>query len=150
MAGVALYRDLEEALTTGEVIELTHRLETVKVLPPNAQNDPKLYGAVTEVGIGKAEATAPGRRRVFCMAVTSDVGLGRGRPSSWSAAVDKLCYGGGDQRRLMVRGMEQSCPIVQPILDAMIWPGRNPFRLGRAGVGPIPPRRQSPTPTRRL
>jgi hypothetical protein len=36
------------------------------------------------------------------MAVTSGVGLGRGRPSSWSAAIDKLCYGGGDQRRLMV------------------------------------------------
>jgi hypothetical protein len=34
--------------------------------------------------------------------VTSDVGLGRGRPSSWSAAVDQLCYGGGDRRRLMV------------------------------------------------
>jgi len=36
------------------------------------------------------------------MAVTSDVGLGRGRPSSWSSAVDQLCYGGGDRRRLMV------------------------------------------------
>jgi hypothetical protein len=36
------------------------------------------------------------------MAVTSDVGLGRGRPSSWSAAVDQLCYGAGDRRRLMV------------------------------------------------
>lgn len=102
MAGVALYGDLEAALISGNAIELTHRLETVKVLPPNAQNDPELYGAVTEVGIGKAEATAPGRPRVFCMAVTSGVGLGRGRPSSWSAAIDKLCYGGGDERRLMV------------------------------------------------
>ena len=36
------------------------------------------------------------------MAVTSDVGLGRGRPSSWSAAVDQLCYGGSDHRRLIV------------------------------------------------
>jgi hypothetical protein len=102
MAGVALYGDLEAALATGDVIELTHRLETVKVLPPRAENDPELYGAVTEVAMAKAEAAAPGRRRVFCMAVTSNVGLGRGRPSSWSAAVDKLCYGGGDQRRLMV------------------------------------------------
>ena len=102
MAGVALYGDLEVALGTGDVIEMTHRLETVKVLPPRVENDPELYGAITEVGIAKAEAAAPGRRRVFCMAVTSNVGLGRGRPSSWSAAVDKLCYGGGDQRRLMV------------------------------------------------
>lgn len=101
MAGVALYGDVEAALVTGDAVELRHRLETVKVLPPHAENDPKLYGAVTEVGIIKAEAAAPRRRRVFCMAVTSNVGLGRGRPSSWSAAVDKLCYG-GDQRRLMV------------------------------------------------
>jgi hypothetical protein len=49
-----------------------------------------------------AEAKAPRRRRVICMAVTSDAGLARGRPSSWSAAVDQLCYGGGDRRRLMV------------------------------------------------
>lgn len=102
MAGVALYGDVEAALSTGDQIALRHRLETVKVLPPNGQNDPELYGAVTEVGIGRAEEHAPGRRRAFCMAVTSSVGLGRGRPSSWSAAVDKLCYGGGDQRRLMV------------------------------------------------
>lgn len=102
MAGVALYGDLEAALSDGGAVELGHRLETVKILPPAGQNDPELYGAVTEIGIGKAEARAPRRRRVFCMAVTSEVGMGRGRPSSWSAAVDQLCYGGGDRRRLMV------------------------------------------------
>jgi len=36
------------------------------------------------------------------MAVSSDVGLGRGRPSSWSVAIDQLSYGGGDLRRLFV------------------------------------------------
>ena len=102
MAGVALYGDIEAALTGAGPIALSHRLETVKILPPNAQNQPKLYGAVTEVGIGKVEALAPRRRRVFCMAVSSSIGLGRGRPSSWSATIDKLCYGGGDQRRLIV------------------------------------------------
>ena len=102
MAGVALYGDLEAALSHGDDVELDHRLETVKILPPAAQNDPELYGAITEVGIAKVEARAPRRRRVFCLAVTSEVGLGRGRPSSWSAAIDQLCYGGGDRRRLMV------------------------------------------------
>jgi hypothetical protein len=102
MAGVALYGDLEAALSHGNPVVLRHRLETVKILPPGGQNDPELYGAITEVGIDKAEARAPRRRRVFCMAVTSEIGLGRGRPSSWSAAIDQLCYGGGDHRRLMV------------------------------------------------
>ncbi len=102
MAGVALYGDVEAALVGGGPVPLNHRLEMVKILPPNAQNDPELYGAVTEIGMSKAEAQAPRRRRVFCMAVSSGIGLSRGRPSSWSATVDKLCYGGGDQRRLMV------------------------------------------------
>lgn len=102
MSGMALYGDLEAALSGGGPVALRHRLETVKILPPAGQNDPELYGAITEVGIGKAEAHAPRRRRVFCMAITSEVGLGRGRPSSWSAAVDQLCYGGGNRQRLMV------------------------------------------------
>lgn len=102
MAGVALYGDLEAALSHGGPVALAHRLETVKILPPAGQNEPRLYGAITATGIARAEDHAPRRRRVFCMAVTSDVGLGRGRPSSWSSAVDQLCYGGGDRRRLMV------------------------------------------------
>lgn len=102
MAGVALYGDLEAALSQGEPVTLGHRLETVKILPPTGPNEPRLYGAITAAGIARAEDRAPRRRRVFCMAVTSEVGLGRGRPSSWSSAVDQLCYGGGDRRRLMV------------------------------------------------
>jgi hypothetical protein len=102
MAGVALYGDLERSLTGADPVTLRHRLETVKILPPRDQNGPELYGAITEIGVGKAEAHSPRRQRVFCMAVTSEVGLGRGRPSSWSAAIDQLSYGGGDRRRLMV------------------------------------------------
>jgi Subtilase family len=102
MSGLALYGDLEAALSQGGPVSLQHRLETVKILPPAGQNDPDLYGAITAAGIDLAERRAPRRRRVICMAVTSDVGLGRGRPSSWSAAVDQLCYGGGDRRRLIV------------------------------------------------
>jgi Subtilase family len=102
MSGVALYGDLETALSRGGPVPLSHRLETVKILPHAGQNDPELYGAITAAGIDLAERHAPRRRRVICMAVTSDVGLGRGRPSSWSSAVDQLCYGGGDRRRLIV------------------------------------------------
>ena len=36
------------------------------------------------------------------MAVTSDIGTNRGRPSSWSAAVDQLCFGDEDARRLIL------------------------------------------------
>src|SRR5260221_12524994 len=102
MSGVALYGDLEAALSHNADIPLRHRLETVKILPPAGQNDPDLYGAITAAGIDLAERRAPRRQRVFCLAVTSDVGLGRGRPSSWSAAIDQLCYGGGERPPLYV------------------------------------------------
>jgi hypothetical protein len=102
MSGVALYGDLQQALAQQGAVELPYWLETVKILPPNGGNDPLLYGAITETGMTKAEANAPHRKRVFCMAVTSEIGLARGRPSSWSAAVDQLTYGGGTLRRLIV------------------------------------------------
>ena len=102
MGGMALYGDLEAALARSGAVTLTHRLETVKILPPAGQNEPHLYGAVTRVGIERAETRDPRRLRVFCMAVTSGVGLARGRPSSWSAAVDQLAYGDGARRRLFV------------------------------------------------
>jgi hypothetical protein len=121
MSGVALYGDLEAALSHGGVVALRHRLETVKILPPAGQNDPDLYGAITGAGIELAERRAPRRRRVICMAVTSDVGLGRGRPSSWSAAVDQLCYGGGDRRRLIVL----STGNLRGDINAADYPDRN-------------------------
>jgi hypothetical protein len=121
MCGVALYGDLQFALATTEAISLGHRLETVKILPPAGQNDPMLYGEITAVGIGKAEQQEPMRRRIFCMAVTSDVGLGRGRPSSWSSALDQLCYGGGSQRRLMVLAVGN----LRGDIEANSYPDRN-------------------------
>lgn len=102
MSGVALYGDLQQTLAQQGAIALPYWLETVKILPPNGGNDPLLYGAITETSMTKAEANAPFRKRVFCMAVTSEIGLARGRPSSWSAAVDQLTYRGGALRRLMV------------------------------------------------
>ena len=99
-----------------------HRLETVKILPPGEQNGPELYGAITEIAIAKAEAQSPRRHRVFCMAVTSEVGLGRGRPSSWSAAIDQLSYGGGDRRRLIVLATGN---LRDDIAPADVYPDRN-------------------------
>jgi hypothetical protein len=102
MAGVALYGDLEAALTRSTPIVLRHRLETVKILPRRGHNPPVLYGAITATSVAMVEARSPRRLRTFCMAVTSDVGMGRGRPSSWSATIDQLAYGDGGNRRLFV------------------------------------------------
>ena len=102
MAGTALYGDLVAALTGNGAIVLTHRLESVKILPPNgaAHNQPDLYGAITAEAIARAEIQAPNRRRAIALAVTSESSM-RGKPSSWSSAIDQLCFD-PDNRRLMV------------------------------------------------
>ncbi len=101
MAGSALYGDLAALLNGNGPVRLTHVLESVKILPDQGQNDPRLYGAITGESIARAEVEAPDRRRAVCMAVTSDIGTSGGRPSSWSAAVDQLCFGDDTIRRLV-------------------------------------------------
>lgn len=101
MAGVGLYGDLVPVLAGGDPVQLPFRLESVRILPPADQaNDPALYGAITGEAIARAEIQAPNRRRAVAMAVTS-ANPARGRPTSWSAAVDQLCFE-EEQRRLIV------------------------------------------------
>lgn len=102
MAGLALYGDLTEVVGTNRRLYLTHRLESVKILPNSGQNEKWLYGAVTADGIAQAEIQAPERSRVICLAITSDDGTAAGKPSSWSAEIDKLSYGDRDLRRLII------------------------------------------------
>jgi hypothetical protein len=92
MAGLAVYRDLCEVLAGSEVIRIDHCLESVKMLPPRGKNDPDAYGAITQECVSRVEVQAPWRKRVICMPVTQD-GSNAGVPSSWSAAIDNLCFG---------------------------------------------------------
>ena len=102
MAGSALYGDLLPLFTSNGPVSITHCLESVKILPDEGENEPKLYGAVTGESIARAEISAPERRRAVCIAVTSDIGTNRGRPSSWSAAIDQLCFGDQTASRLII------------------------------------------------
>jgi len=102
MAGTALYGDLMPLMADHGPVPLTHRLESVKILPDQGENEPRLYGAITAESIARAEVQAPARHRAVCLAVTSDLGTNRGRPSSWSSAVDQLCFGDATTRRLVL------------------------------------------------
>lgn len=102
MAGIALYGDLMPLLDGNGPVTLTHRLESVKILPDEGENEPRLYGAITGESVARAEVQAPARRRAICMAVTSSIGTSQGRPSSWSAAVDKLCFDDPAANRLVL------------------------------------------------
>jgi len=97
MAGLALLGDLGPILSSNEPVKLIHGLESVKLFPrPGNTHSHEAYGAVTIEAVSRVEVAAPFRPRVICMAVTSTEHMERGRPTSWSSAVDKLACGEGD------------------------------------------------------
>jgi hypothetical protein len=102
MAGIAAYGHLEHALFSPAPIQLTHKICSVKILPNIGENPVELWGDLTSQGISIAEIQNPGSLLVYCMAVTSHVDTNRGRPSSWSGAVDALAYGEGESQRLII------------------------------------------------
>jgi Subtilase family len=104
MAGIAGYGNMEEVLTTANKIFITHKLCSVKILPPpNQEQTPKeLWGDITAQAISRAEIQNPEMTLIYCMAVTSKDDAERGRPSSWSGAIDNLTYGEGENQKLII------------------------------------------------
>ncbi len=104
MAGTAAYGDILSLLNGTQPIYVDHILESAKILPPPpATNQKELWGYITSQGISRAEIRAPARKRIICMAVTSDDDRDRGRPSSWSGALDELASGyEDDSKRLII------------------------------------------------
>lgn len=94
MAGLALHGDLVAPLADQAARVLGHRIESVKILPPNGfpPNDPHSYGPITHGAIARAEIQNPDRSRVFCMAVTNENRSGA-EASAWSAAIDQAAAG---------------------------------------------------------
>ena len=67
MAGLALFGDLTPHLAGAGVLSLTHRLESVKILPPDRfdPTEERLYGAFTKQAVALPETGRPDRRRCF-------------------------------------------------------------------------------------
>jgi len=104
MAGLAVFGNLQAALESSGAVEITHCLESSKILPPPPQANPRhLWGHVTAQGISRAEIQAPDRKRITCLAVTAQETRDGGHPTSWSAELDSLAAGvDGVGRRLIV------------------------------------------------
>lgn len=90
LAGLALYGDLVDSLSSRSPITIQHRVESVKLLPAAAGNQKEPHGALTMSAVALPEIARPGVYRIFSMAITSVDARDRGRPSAWSAAVDSL------------------------------------------------------------
>lgn len=106
MAGIVAYGNLTDSLSSAQQIIINHKLESVKILFKSPlKNDPDLWGDITSQGISLAEVQAPDRQRVICLAVSASDTRDRGRPSSWSGAIDNITSGADEDdkpRRLII------------------------------------------------
>jgi hypothetical protein len=94
MAGICGYGDLAVAFNNGSPVSVPYVVESAKIIPPMGTNPYELYGAITAGGVAKVELAQPNRKRLFCLATTTDEDTPhRGRPTSWSAELDQLCFG---------------------------------------------------------
>lgn len=97
MAGLAIYGDLTTVMSSTSSIQIFHQLESVKLINNSDPHDPELYGAVTLESVNTPIVSAPFRSRIYCMAVTDKDQAYYGRPSSWSASLDKITFGNEDE-----------------------------------------------------
>lgn len=99
MAGLAVLGDLTPVLEGSQPVLPRHRLESVKLLEGGGANgdDPVHHGYLTEQAVYRPEITAPERQRVFGMMITARENRDRGRPSAWSATLDRLASDAGEQ-----------------------------------------------------
>ena len=107
LAGLAAFGDITGVLISALPIEVTHRLESVKLTPSEGGNegDAKHHAHLFAEAVSRPEIAAPHRRRVFTSAVSASDYRDRGRPSSWSSTVDRLSAdadGAGQFPRLVV------------------------------------------------
>jgi Subtilase family len=107
LAGLAAFGDLTAALASTDKIDVSIRLESVKLFGNSGNNtgDAELFGSLFAEAVSRPEIDAPNRSRVFTSAVTSTDGRDRGRPSAWSAKVDGLAsddFNKGNTSRLIV------------------------------------------------
>ncbi len=93
MAGIILYGDLNEPLSSSGVVNITNSVESIKIIDASTVNDPDLYGKITLEAIASAEIINPNSKRIVCLAVTAPDHEYFGRPSSWSAAIDQKLFG---------------------------------------------------------
>lgn len=107
MAGLSAYGDLTELVASSGLLNIEHRLESVRLVDAGGANvgSATLHAQLFSDAVARPEIAHPHRKRIFCSAVTASDYRDRGRPSSWSAAVDSLAAdpdGAGQFPRLFI------------------------------------------------
>jgi hypothetical protein len=93
VASLAIYGDLVDVLATADEVRIFHAAESYKIFNPQDRNNPELYGAITEEAVNAPIVDRPLAQRVYCMTITDKSFALYGKPSAWSAALDKIAFG---------------------------------------------------------
>jgi hypothetical protein len=94
MAGIALFDNLNKILENNNPLQINHRLESVKILPPDGERtELDKCHFITQDAVNTAIINNPDYKRIFCMAVTGKNQNDFGKPSTWSAYLDKIVFG---------------------------------------------------------
>ncbi|MDX9881485.1 MAG: S8 family peptidase [Prolixibacteraceae bacterium] len=129
MAGLAVFGDLQEALESRDTVTVNHRLFSGKILPPPylPENNKRLYGVITAQTISNCEIKLKNRLSIFSLATTSKYETDKGRPSSWSAEIDKLAFGEDDesQRLIIISAGNSANLISQERTELINYPKEN-------------------------
>ncbi|RPD44495.1 S8 family peptidase [Paracnuella aquatica] len=123
MAGLTFYGDLAETLASRDRITIYHQLESVKLIERGNPHSPELYGSVTQEAVARGIILNPRNKRIVCMAITSDSVDHKGKPTSWSSAIDQLLFGTIDERNTTTLFLVSSGNV--PSNDRMNYPLSN-------------------------
>ena len=91
VAGLALYGDLTDVLSSSENIQIYHGLESFKIFN-SIQEDEKFDAPKFENAVSIPSINKPNNLRVYCLTILRN-NVFKGRPSSSSAIIDKICFG---------------------------------------------------------
>lgn len=117
MAGVALFDDISKVLLSNVQYKYPAYLESVRIKIDTQGTHKQLWGKTTEEAVKKIE-TQVRNNRIYCMAIGGP-SVSNGKPSSWSATIDNLCFNHGDPRLIVI-----AAGNVDPI-DQAGYPTRN-------------------------
>ncbi|PGX26356.1 hypothetical protein COE22_12645 [Bacillus cereus] len=107
MAGLLLYDNLANVITSGRAYQLPAWIESVRIPLAETNEGLHLWGSTIRSAIEMVEESSQ-NKRIYCMAISEDpnnqnVGSHElGKPSSWSATIDDLIYNDGENPRLFL------------------------------------------------
>lgn len=101
MCGTVIYGDMSYCLANTQNIQIDHHVGSIKLYPHGHPNPKEAWGFLTEQAVSMSEIIFPRKTVCYCMAITAEDSE-KGKPTSWSGAVDSIAYNNGNTGRLFM------------------------------------------------